>query len=159
MSGHLYSVAKPGFRVILSLKTLIAYLVLKLVIKSLQPTIFHSLLITEMNRYAQVDICKVWWVIEVKNFSVLTCLLRITAYVLWFVDRLKNGLGSQSGTEEMSQALLEARIWKRQNLCGATRFKDELPWGEKLFKTVNCDEATVCQTIWILFGWRGSNSL
>lgn len=78
-----------------------------------QPTIFHSLSITERTRNAQVDICKV---IEAKNFSTLTRLLRITAYVLRFVDRLKNGLGDQRGTDEMSQTLLEAMDLEKAEL-------------------------------------------
>ena len=53
-----------------------------------------------------MDICKI---IEAKNFSVLNRLLRITAYVLCFVDHLMNGLGSLRGTEKMSRTLLEAK--------------------------------------------------
>ena len=49
------------------------------IVKS-QPTIFHSLLLTEKSQHAQMDIYKI---IEAKNFSVLTSMLRITAYVLF----------------------------------------------------------------------------
>ena len=59
------------------------------IVKS-QPTIYHSLLITEKSQHALVDICKV---IKTKNFSTFTRLLRIAAYMLLFVDCLKNGLG------------------------------------------------------------------
>ena len=88
-----------------------------------QPTKFHSLLLTEKSQHAQADICKV---IEAKNFSVLTHLLRITAYVLHFVDCLKNGLGSQRGTEEISQTLLEAKDLEKRTcvdpLCSRAVF-------------------------------------
>ena len=47
------------------------------IVKS-KPMIYHSLLITEMCRHVQVDICNV---IEAKNLSVNNHLLRIAAYV------------------------------------------------------------------------------
>ena len=70
-----------------------------------QPTIFHSLLSTETSRPDQMDICNV---IEVRNFSRFNRLLRVTAYVLRFVNHLKGGVRRQSGSKRVSTKLVEA---------------------------------------------------
>ena len=67
-----------------------------------QNPICHSLFVTETSRQTQLDISRV---IEVKNFSGFSHLLRITAYVLRFVKHLKTCIGEPSVTEEFNNSL------------------------------------------------------
>ena len=83
------------------------------IVKS-KPMIYHSLLITEMSRHVQVDICNV---IEAKNLSVNNHLLRIAAYVYlqaylylqMYVCKLCNTSHTNASFHYITQALLKCQ--------------------------------------------------